>query len=479
MRTRVRPRTVRPGWSRAEGLVLAGVAFGVAAAAWDVARGARTRRANAGLLRGRRVVILGAGFAGVHVAEELARLLPEADDAEITVVDERGYLLFTPMLTEVAGGELAPQHITARTHALAPRVQVVRARVTHVDLAARRVTLGPVEGGGAGDGGPPPPAELTADHLVLALGSASNFHHTPGAAEHALTMKSLADATAVRDRVLAMARQAAEEGDHGRRGELLTVVVGGGGYTGVETMAAVNDLLRARARGRRNWHAAPVRDAPVRAVLVEAGDRLLPELSEDLATFAQRELERRGVEIRLKTKIARVDEHAVELAGGERIPTRTVVWAAGVAANPVLRDLPSAHDHEGRLVVDGTCVVPGHAGVWAVGDCAAIPRPGSDTPYGPTAQNATREGTLVARNIVATLRGQPTTPFTYRPIGELALVGKRAGVANVYGIHVSGFPAWALWRAVYLGKLPGTARRARVALDWLADLASGPAARGA
>lgn len=452
--------SARRGWSRADGLALGAVALGAGALAWDAARRARTRRANAGLLR-RRVVILGAGFAGVHAAEELARLLPDAADAEITVVDERGYLLFTPMLTEVAGGELAPRHITAPTRALAPRVRFVRARVAHVDLAARRVTLEPAGGDGGADDAPAPPRELTADHLVLALGSASNFHHTPGAPEHALTMKSLDDAIKVRDRVLAAARRAAAEADHGRRGELLTVVVGGGGYTGVETMAAVNDLLRDRAG----------RDAPVRTVLVEAGDRILPELGEDLAAFAQRELERRGVEVRVKTKIARVDARAVELAGGERIPTRTVVWAAGVSASPALRDLPCQRDHDGRIVVDGTCAVPGHAGVWALGDCAAIPRAGSDKPYGPTAQNATREGTLAARNIVATLRGRPTAPFTYRPIGELALVGKRAGVANVYGVHVSGLPAWALWRAVYLAKLPGAARRARVALDWLADLA--------
>lgn len=459
--------------SGAERLALAGLALAGAYAAWTALERARTRHANAGLLRGRHIVILGAGFAGIHVAEELARLLPDDEDANVTIVDANGYLLFTPMLTEVAGGELAPQHIVAPTHTLSPRVRFVRARVEHVDLAARRVTLGSVEhADGDRTSTAQQPSELTADHLVLALGSVSNFHGTHGAAEHALTMKSLTDATAVRDHALTLARRAAREPDHDARGALLTVVVGGGGYTGVETMAAVNDLLRDRAReeGPNDGQ------TPVRTVLIEAGDRLLPEIDADLAAFAQRELEQRGVEVRLKTKIARVDPDAVELEGGERIPTHTVVWAAGVSANPALRDLPCPHDHDGRLVVDGTCALPGHAGVWALGDCAAIPRPNGGKPYGPTAQNATREGTQVARNIVATLRGKQPQPFRYTPIGELALVGKRAGVAHVYGQEVSGFPAWALWHAVYLAKLPGTARRALVALDWLGDLVGGAAA---
>jgi NADH dehydrogenase len=309
---------------------------------------------------------------------------------------------------------------------------------------------------------------LTADHLVIALGSVPNFHDIPSVEKHSLTMKSLGDAAAIRDHTLRMLVRADAEHDEGARRAALTFVVGGGGFTGVETMAAVNDLVRAAA-GRYTG----IRAADIRTALVTPEDRLLPELSPELAQYARKELEARGVEVRLKTKITGAGEGYVELQGGERIETGTLIWAGGVKPSPVAAGLDCRHGRHGGIVVDECCRVPGREGVWALGDCAEIPKGDSKETYAPTAQNATREGRLVARNIVAVMRGREPRPFHYRPVGELALVGRHAGVARVYGINFSGLPAWLLWRAVYWAKMPNAGQRTRILADWLLDFTFG------
>ena len=425
--------------------------------------------------RGKRLVILGGGFAGRYVAAELARQLPATNGgatAEITLVDENSYLLFTPMLTEAAGGMVDPRHIVSPARELPAHVTFRQDRVEEIDLATRRVTLSAAGSNGekAGSGR----LVLEADHLVLALGSVANYHHVPGLEEHSIPMKRLRDAETVCDRIFELLAQAEAEPDRAARRKLLTVVVGGAGYTGVETMAAVNELLRAAVVRRRQSGAALDPD-DVTTILVDTVPRLMPELKSDgLAAYAESKLREAGVEVRLRTKITAAGPGFVELDGEHRLPVGMLIWSGGEKPNPLVAALENVRQSpQGALQVEATGAVPGHPGVWAIGDCAALPLPHGQGTYAPTAQNAVREGVLIAANILASLGGEPARPFSYHPIGVLALVGRRAGVAEIYGWPVSGILAWAMWRAVYLAKMPGLGQRARILHDWWRDARTG------
>jgi len=411
------------------------------------------------------IVIVGAGFAGVHVARELARLLPREEDGQITLVDQHNFMVFTPMLTEVAGGEVDADHIVSAVRRLSPRITFEQGRVDRIDLAAKRVTL---TRAAADTAAPPERRTLEADHMVIALGAVTNFHGLSGVQEHALTLKSVGDAAAIRNRALELLDAAADEPDAATRRAMLTFVVGGGGFSGVETMAALNDLVRAVAKTYASLH-----DTPIRTVLVQPGKRLLPELNAGLARYAQQKLEQRGVEVILNTEITGAGPDYTALERDKRIPAHTLIWTAGVTPSPVIGTLDCRRGPHGGVVVDACCAVEGQRGVWALGDCAEIPHPGKKKTYAPTAQNAMREGTQVGRNIAAVLHGRQPQPFVYTPIGELALVGRRSGVASVYGVHLSGLVAWAMWRAIYLSKMPGLGKRVRIGLDWLLDVLVG------
>lgn len=421
------------------------------------------RLKNRGVARGKTILIVGAGFAGMAVARELCRLLPDEANGEIVLIDLDNYLLFTPMLTEAAGGDLDSRHIISPIRQLSTRIRFVQGRVTKVDLAGKTVT---VEAGS----GPLDPCRKTyaCHHLVIALGSVTNYHHTPGVAENALPMKRLEDAAAVCNRVLACLERAAVEDDAAKRKELLTFVVGGGGYTGVETMAAVNDLVRDSVR-----RYPKVESGDVRTIIMHPGDRLLTEISPQLAAYAQRQLEQRGVEVQLNTRIKSAGRDFVESEHGERVAARTLIWTAGVTPNPIVEQLDCPKSKHDAIQVNGCCQVKAHPGVWSLGDCAEVPQPNGKGAYAPTAQNAMREGKLVAQNILAQLRGEEPKPFRYTPIGELALVGKHSGVARIYGMNFSGPIAWAMWRAIYLSKMPGAGQQARILGDWALDLTLG------
>ncbi len=233
-------------------------------------------------------------------------------------------------------------------------------------------------------------------------------------------------------------------------------------------MAAINDLVRTEVE-----KLPKLQPSEVRTLLVHPGAKLLPEITDDLSRYTLEKLKERGVEVRLNTSIKSAGEDFVEIGKGERIPTRTLIWAAGVTPNPLLANLPAQHGKHHGLTVESDCQLPEHSGVWALGDCAEIPEPDGKGTYAPTAQNATREGTVVAQNIIRTLQGRATEPFRFTPLGELALVGRRTGVARVYGYNFSGFIAWAMWRAVYLAKMPSLAQRGRILSDWILDVLFG------
>ncbi len=432
---------------------------------WRFARDVQTKVRNQRLQRGKRIVILGAGFGGREVALELAKQLPDPQDGEILLVDQEPFLLFTPMLTEAAGGELDPDHIVSSVTGLPQRISYIEGRVEAIDLQRRSVTL---LVGHSETNIPQAKRTLVADHLVLALGAVSNFHHIPGLEAHSFTMKSLDDAARLRNRALQLLQRANAETDPAQRREFLTFVVGGAGLTGVETIAAINDLLRESAR--KFPHIEP---DEIRTLLVDPGPRIMPELSEQLAQFASVELRRHGVELCLNTRLTGAGEDYAELNGTERIPTRTVIWAGGITPNPIMKELDCPHSRHGAVVVNGEMAVPDFPGVWALGDSAEVPKPGHTGFYAPTAQNAVREGTTVGRNIAADLRGRSRVRFQFKPLGELALVGRHAGVARILGFEFKGAIAWAMWRFIYWSKMPSLPQRVRILSDWVLDLLFG------
>ncbi len=400
------------------------------------------------------VVVLGGGFAGVHAARHLERVL-KGRAVEVTLVSRENFFLFTPMLHEVAASDLDITHIVSPIRTLLKRARVLVGDVESVDLLRREVVVS--------HGFERHTHTLAYDHLIVALGSITNFYGLPGLERHALTMKTLGDAIHLRNRVIATLEEGDTECADGSDG-LLTVVVAGGGFAGVETIAGVNDFVREALRFYPH-----IEKDRVRMVLVHSGPVILPELGEKLGAYAEQKLAARGIEILTNARVASIDEHGVSLVDGRRISSRLVVWTAGTSPHPLIHDLPCQLDH-GRIVVDDTLAVPGWRGVWALGDCAVVPDKRTGRPHPPTAQHALREAKTAAENIGASLGGRPLVAFDFRTIGQLAAIGRRTGVARVFGVNFSGFFAWWLWRTIYLSKLPRFEKKVRVALDWTLDL---------
>lgn len=406
-----------------------------------------------------RILILGGGFGGVYTAIELEkRLGRELRDGrvEVALVSRENYLVFQPMLPEVISGSIGLVDTITPIRRLCPRTNLYTRAVEKIDLERRRVHAA------AGFGSRQ--CSLEYDHLVIALGNATSFAGQPGLAEHALPFKYLGDALALRNRVIHTLEEAAIEPDPAIRQTLLTFVVAGGGFSGVEAVAELNDFVRAVARSFRH-----VRPQELRVVLLHAGGLILPELPKSLAEFAQRLLVKRGVEIRLDTRLAGATADAALLESGERIPTRTLVSTVPAAPNPLVAALPVKKER-GRIVVDRYLEVPDRPGVWAAGDCAWILDARTGEPCPPTAQHATREARCLAENIVATFRGGPRRAFSFKALGKMGALGHHSAVAEVFGLKLSGFLAWWLWRTIYLLKLPGLERKIRVATDWTLDL---------
>lgn len=405
-----------------------------------------------------RVVIAGSGFAGVSVARRFERLALRGEPIDVTLIGESNFVLFTPMLAEVAAGALEPGHISAPVRASVAHTRFRHRTVVGVDTDRRAVLLA---------SGPAPDEWVEYDHLVLALGSVPQFLDLPGVQDYALTLKDLNDATLLRNHVLGLLERADHvEPDALERRRLLTFVVAGGGFAGAETIAELFDLVY----GVLHFFPGIGPDEP-RFVLVHSRDRILPELSAELAEYALGRLRARGIEFRLGVRVAGASESEVLLSNGDPIPTRTFVWTAGNRPSPLVASVGGAHARNGALVTDPSFRVVGLDRVWAVGDCAQIPDVDSDgAPFPPTAQHAIRQGRVAADNIAAVLRGSPPAEFRFRTIGILVALGHRTAAAEIRGHRFSGFAAWLMWRGIYLAKLPGIEKRVRVLLDWLLDL---------
>jgi NADH dehydrogenase len=407
--------------------------------------------------RKKRIVILGGGFGGVYAAIHLEKLLARESAVEICLVSRDNFFLFTPMLHEIAASDLEITNIVNPLRKLLRRVEVLVGDVNQIDLPNKRVLIS--------RGYHKHSQQLDYDHLVIGLGSITNFYDVPAIAELAVEMKSLRDAIQLRAQILRYLEEANSGCNPADRQSLLTFVVAGGGFAGVETVAALNDFVR---------EALPfypdLCEDMLRVILVHSGPAILPELGESLGQYTEKVLAQRGVEIRLTTRVKSITESEVLLTDGVSIPSRTLVWTAGTVPNPLILSLPCGHER-GRIRVNEFLRVPDWPDVWAVGDCAFVPdirNPGKSHP--PTAQHAIREGKVVAQNIAAVLLGRPLKSFSFKTIGLLASIGRRMGVARIFGFNFSGFFAWWMWRTVYLSKLPGLDKKVRVAFDWTLDL---------
>ncbi len=413
----------------------------------------------------RRIVILGGGFGGMKTAECLEEQLAGDPSVSISLVSETNALLFTPMLAEVAGSSLEPSHISAPLRSSLRWTNFVRGCVTGIDLERRKVLLNAVELGSESS------RELEYDHLVLALGSVSNYLGMANVEKLAFNFKSLFDAIRIRNHVIEMFERADREQDPGIRRKLLTFVVAGGGFAGVELAGALNDFAHGISPDYRN-----LRIEELSVILVHSRSRILPELSESLAEYALERMEQRGVKFRLEARLVDVQPGLVILSDGQ-ISAETLVWTAGTAPNPLLTTLAVEKNNRGAVVVDGFLAVPEHSGVWALGDCAAVNDGKTGKPCPPTAQFALREAETIAKNIRAALRGLPGKPFHFDSLGALCVVGHQTACAELTvpfartrSLRFSGLLAWLLWRGIYLSKLPGLERKIRVLMAWTLEL---------
>jgi NADH dehydrogenase len=393
------------------------------------------------------LLIIGGGFAGTTLAQALEHRLPP--DWTLTLISQENFITYNPLLPEVVGASILPGHVIAPHRQMICCSSVCMAQVTQIDVERRVVSYVGERSG-----------ELPYDQLVLAFGSNANLDVVEGMSQHALPLKTLGDALFLRNRVIARLEEAELEPDDERRRWLTSFVVVGGGFSGVETVGELVDFLYASLR-----YYPRIRREDLRVTMLHGTDRLLPELSPSLGEFTLRKMRMRGVDVRLKARASRVDARGVTLGDGTFIEAGTVVCTIGTSPNPLLEQIP-APKVRGRLEVAADLSVTGLEGLWAAGDCAAVPNAYDGQTSPPTAQFATRQAKVLAHNIVASIAGRPTREFRFKPFGQLSSVGHNKAVAEIRGIKVSGFVAWLMWRGLYLLKIPTLARKTRLFLEW-------------
>jgi NADH dehydrogenase len=408
----------------------------------------------------RRILILGGGFGAVYTALGLEKALKPEDRTEVTLVNPENFFLFTPMLAEIISSQIDTSHAINPLRRMFKRTRFVEGIAISIDVKSQSVLVHHPNGDEFG---------YPYDHLVIAVGAQVGYFGMKDVENHSYTAKTLGDAIRLRNRAIALLEIAEIERDPTARAEILTLVVAGGGFTGVEVAAEINDLMQEAAKSYPSFS-----QSDIRVILVEAKSRILPEFDEDLAAFATQRLKSAGVEVRTNTSVAGVTDHAVLVKDQEPIPSRTLIWNTGVAPNPLITagDLPKTG--RGWVKVDANMRADGLTNVWALGDCAQIPdilNPGHTQPA--LAQHAIREASRLAHNILATMRGEASQPFRYRTMGQLATLGHFNGIGTIGPIRVQGFVAWLAWRTYYLWRLPRLEKRLRVATDWTVDMIFG------
>ncbi|SFA91155.1 NADH dehydrogenase [Amycolatopsis marina] len=408
-----------------------------------------------------RIVVIGGGYVGMTAARRLRAAL-SPDEAKLIVIDPRSYMTYQPFLAEAAAGSVEPRHVVVPLREVLNGCQVMSGEVTGVESARRAVTLRVADGH---------IEQLSYDILVVAPGSVSKTLPIPGLTEHAVGFKTLEEAIYLRNHVLSRLDAAASTLDPDLRRTLLTFVFVGGGYAGVEAMAELEDLARQAAR---NYVGVSPDD--MRWVLVEAADRIMPEVSLPLAHYTLDRLAERGFENYLGTTLKSCEDSHVVLGNGVEFDAGTIVWTAGVKPNPMLADTDLPLDERGRVRCTAALRVEGVPGVFAAGDCAAVPDLTSESPdavCAPSAQHATRQAKQLVKNILAELRGGDQGNYRHSYAGSVASLGLYRGVAEIYGVKLRGAPAWALHRLYHLATMPTAHRKARIAADWLLSLPFG------
>jgi NADH dehydrogenase len=438
----------------------------------------------------KRIVILGGGFAGVTVLRRLQSQFQTNVNIEITMVSKDNYMLFTPMLHEVASGMIETRHIVTPIRAFCNRSRFYSAIVQDMDVENKRVmirssvltslenTARSIEDHGISEVNNT--RSLHYDYLVIALGSETKFFGMSDVKQNAFTMKNLNDAIDLRHHVVYLLEESDQLPSNDtnvgnniysdlQKG-LLTFVIVGGGFAGVETAGEINDFIRDSAKDY--YH--NINSHIMKTIIIQSGPRLLPEMSEELADFALQRLRDSGVEVILNTRVVGATSNSVKLNNGITIPTKTIVWSGGVGPNPLIANLPCEHDKSGRIVVDKYLEVPQLKGVYAIGDCAYVIDSNTGKPCPPTAQHAIREGAVGATNIISEIKDEGKSDekevFDYKTKGMMASIGKRTGIGNLLGIEVQGFLAWWIWRNYYLANLPTLQKKIRVFSDWMLDI---------
>jgi len=419
------------------------------------------------LVKTKKIVILGGGFGGIECTRMLEKYFKDDNDIEIILISEDNFLLFTPMLPQVAAGMLATRHIVMPIRAIIKKTTFYEGRVKNIDPYGKIVNLwGTSERRGV---------SIHYDFLVVSLGSETNFFGMTDVEKHAYTIKDLNDAMTIRNRVIDMLEQAENESNPILRKSLLSFVIVGGGFAGIETAGEIMDLLL----DARKYY-PKIRREEINVIVLEALPNILPGFSEKLAKYAHNLLTKHGIEIKLRTAVTKFDGYEIMMkkvsensepqdAKHEVIQTRTMIWTAGVTpVNTIKRSLFKTE--RGKIIVNDFLGVPDFPGVFAIGDCALFIDPKTKKPFAPTAQLAEAQAKTAAYNLHSLIRNKEMKKFEYEPRGQMAIIGKRNGVASIFGINISGIWAWALWRNVYLSKIPRWDKRLRVFLDWTIDL---------
>jgi NADH dehydrogenase len=415
------------------------------------------------------IVILGSGFAGIEVLKRLQKKFKNKDNVTITLVSEDNFILFTPMLPEVASGMIEVRHIVTPVRSFCSKANFYEAAVHTIDLKNKQVVIRhPI--GKLSEPSRWDQHTLKYDHLVIALGSETRFFGMNDVKEHSFTMKSIDDAIAVRNHILSILEQAnVEQTDRELTKSLLTFVVVGGGFNGVETVGEINDFIRETIRS----YYKNIYMSDVRVILVSATDKILEQVDEKLGEWALRKLKAKGVEFIMNKHVSGATATSAKLDDGVVIPCHTLIWAAGVTPSDLIASLSCEHDKRHAIIVNNFLEVKGYERqVYALGDCASITNPHTGKPYPPTAQHAVREAKIAAKNIIYDIEGKQDKKikFDYKTKGMMAEIGKRTGVATLFGIRLHGFIAWWIWRTYYLSNLPTIKKKLKVMGDWTMDL---------
>lgn len=417
----------------------------------------------------KKIVILGGGFAGVECARQLESEFGDDSEVELVMVSEDNFLLFTPMLPQVASGMIETRHIVLPIRTICQKTKFYEGRIKNIDPYGKLVTLW-----GTGD---KRSISIHYDFLVVALGSETNFFGMADVEKNAYTMKTLNDAVVLRNRVIDMLEQAENETNPILRKSFLNFVVAGGGFAGIETAGELMDLLLDARK-----HYPTIHKEDLKVVVIEALPMILPGFNEKLAEFAKEKMKERGIEIKLKTAITSFDGNEVTTKTLDQNPkdpidesmtnairTKTLIWTAGITpVNTIKRSMFKTD--KGKVMIDDFLEVPDFPGVFAIGDCALFLNPETKRPFPPTAQIAEAQAKTAAKNLKATIKNLEKESFEYHSKGQMAIIGKRSGIATFLGMNISGFWAWLIWRNIYLSKIPTLDKRVRVFLDWTIDL---------